>query len=195
MGHSSAPATPDDVALIEGCRRGEPSAQRALFDRYRDRVHAIALHYLKGDGAAAQDATQEVFVRFFNAASGFRAESRVSTYLYRAVANACIDELRRRRRFVFVGDLPEALHPVDESSPATEAGDPALHRAVHALSPKLRMVVLMRYYDDLSYDEIGAALGVSAGTVASRLNRAHEAIGRRLGGDTRVGATGAPDAA
>ncbi len=181
----SAAATLDERALIEGCRRGDPSAQRVVFDRYRDRVHSIALHYLKGDVAGAQDATQEVFVRFFQSAQRFREDARLSSYLYRAVANACIDELRRRRRFVFVGDIPEALHPIAAAAPS--GGDPTLQRAVHALSPKLRMVVLMRYYDELSYDEIGAALGVSAGTVASRLSRAHEALARQLGRDIRDG--------
>lgn len=177
-------ATLDERALLEGCRQGDPSAQRVVFDRYRDRVHAIALHYLKGDAAAAQDATQEVFVRFFRSVDGFRADARLSSYLYRAVANACIDELRRRRRFVFVGDIPEPLHPRVVTQ--GDGADPELQRAVHALSPKLRMVVLMRYYDELSYDEIGAALGVSAGTVASRLSRAHAALAAALGRDIRV---------
>jgi RNA polymerase sigma-70 factor (ECF subfamily) len=179
MSNHGSLAADDEAALIAGCRSGTPEAQRAVFDRYRDRVHAIALHFLKGDEAAAQDVSQEVFVRFFKNAPGFRADARLGTYLYRAVANACTDELRRRRRFVFVGDIPEALHP---QAAAPSAGvDPEIQRAVHSLSPKLRLVVLMRYYDDLSYDEIAAALGVTAGTVASRLSRAHEQLARLLG--------------
>lgn len=179
----SAPAADTEAALIAGCRAGTPEAQRVVFDRYRDRVHAIALHYLKGDDAAAQDVTQEVFVRFFRAAAGFRADAKLSTYLYRAVANACTDELRRRRRFVFVGDIPESLHP--ESAPADGGADPQIQRAVQSLSPKLRLVVLMRYYDDLSYDEIAAALDLTPGTVASRLSRAHEQLARLLGDSFR----------
>jgi len=191
MAESPTPASPDERALIEGCRRGEPSAQRVVFDRYRDRVYGVALHYLRGDAAAAQDATQEVFVRFFQSATRFREDARLVTYLYRSVANACIDELRRRRRFVFVGDMPEPLHPQtdvgawEREALGSASEDGALQQAVHALSPKLRMVVLMRYYEDLSYDEIAAALGVSAGTVASRLSRAHAALSQRLGRDIR----------
>lgn len=192
MADHQTPATPDDGALIEGCRRGDPWAQRVVFDRYREQVFGVALHYLKGDGAAAQDATQEVFVRFFRSAARFREDARLSTYLYRAVANACVDELRRRRRFVFFGDMPEPLHPATMAggSGTTDSGDPELRRAVHALSPKLRMVVLMRYFDELSYDEMAAALGVSAGTVASRLSRAHAALAKQLGPDFRLAEAG-----
>jgi RNA polymerase sigma-70 factor (ECF subfamily) len=168
-----------DGALIAGCRAGDPAAQRALFDRYRDRVYGIALHYLKGDDAAAKDATQEVFVRVFRNISNFRQDARLSTYLYRAVANACTDELRRRRRLVLLGDLPDTMHPLTES-PEPLGGDQRVSSALRALSPKLRLVVLLRYFDDLTYEEIAAALGTTPGTVASRLNRAHAQLARVL---------------
>jgi RNA polymerase sigma-70 factor, ECF subfamily len=173
------PSREEEAELIAGCRAGLPDAQRACFDRYRDRVHSIALHFLRGDDAGAKDATQEVFVRFFRNAAGFRAEARLSTYLYRAVANVCTDELRRRRRLVLVGDIPERLHP--RTAHTEPADDGRVAAAVQRLSPKLRLVVLLRYFDDLSYDEIGAALGVTAGTVASRLNRAHARLATLLG--------------
>lgn len=171
--------TPDsDTALIAGCRQGQPEAQRACFERYRDRVHSIALHFLRGDWDAAHDVTQEVFVRFFRAAPGFRADARLSSYLYRAVANACTDELRRRRRFVF-GDVAERHHPTVQHSDHSDREE--VLAAVQRLSPKLRLVVLMRYFDELSYEEIAEALTVSAGTVASRLSRAHAELAQLLG--------------
>ncbi len=77
-----------------------------MFERYKDRVFSIALNFLKGDDAAAKDVTQEVFVKVFRAAPSFRQDARLSTWLYRIVANACMDELRRRRRLVLVGDVP-----------------------------------------------------------------------------------------
>jgi RNA polymerase sigma-70 factor (ECF subfamily) len=169
-----------DSAIIAGCRDGRPDAQRALFDRYRDRVHSIALHYLRGDDAAAKDVTQEVFVKVFRAAANFREDAAIATYLYRAVANACTDELRRRRRLVLMGDLPVTMHPQTEQAAPRETGG-RVSDAVRQLSPKLRLVVLMRYFDDLSYDEIAAALDVTTGTVASRLNRAHAQLSKTLG--------------
>lgn len=170
----------DERAIIAGCRAGRPDAQRALFERYKDRVHSIALHYLRGDDAAAKDVTQEVFVKVFRAAANFREDATIATYLYRAVANACTDELRRRRRLVLMGDLPVTMHPQTEQTAVREDGG-RVSDALKQLSPKLRLVVLMRYFDDLSYEEIAAALGVTSGTVASRLNRAHEQLSQLLG--------------
>lgn len=182
------PAT--DASIIEGCRAGRPDAQRALFDRYKDRVHSIALHFLRGDDAAAKDVTQEVFVKVFRAAANFREDATIATYLYRAVANACTDELRRRRRLVLMGDLPVTMHPQTEQTAVREEGG-RVSDALKKLSPKLRLVVLMRYFDDLSYDEIAEALDVTAGTVASRLNRAHAQLSDLLG--SKAGRGGVDD--
>lgn len=168
-----------DARTLLGFRQGDPQAQRAVFERYRDRVFSIALHYLKGERAAAQDVTQEVFVRVFRAAASFRQDARLSTWLYRIVVNACLDELKRRRRLLLFGDMPEALHPiVPAADPAEPDADVA--RAVERLSPRLRMAVLLRYFEDLSYEEIAQSLGVTPGTVASRLNRAHAILARDL---------------
>jgi RNA polymerase sigma-70 factor (ECF subfamily) len=168
--------TPD---IVEGCRQGDPTAQRAVFERYRDRVFSIALLFLKGERAAAEDVVQEVFVKAFRALPSFRRDARLSTWLYRIVANACLDELRRRRRLLLFGDLPPAIHPaVPPAEPADPHGDVAA--AVQRLGPRLRIAVLLRYFEDLSYEEIASALGVTVGTVASRLNRAHAILAREL---------------
>lgn len=168
-----------DAECLDACRRGDPAAQRRVFERYRDRVYSIALHYLKGDEAGAKDVTQEVFVKAFRSIGSFERASRLSTWLYRITVNACIDEMRKRRRLVYFGDIPHTIHPhVDAHEPVELDADVAA--AVSRLSPKLRMAILLRYFDDLSYDEIGRALGVTTGTVASRLNRAHATLAREL---------------
>jgi len=169
-----------DADILEGCRRGDPAAQRQVFERYRDRVYSIALHYLRGDAAAAKDMTQEVFVRAFRAAPSFQGTARLSTWLYRIAANACIDELRRRRRLVLFGDVPPVLHPTVAAVEPQDL-DADVAAALRRLTPKLRMAVLLRYFDDLSYDEIASALDCTTGTVASRLNRAHAILARELG--------------
>jgi RNA polymerase sigma-70 factor, ECF subfamily len=168
----------DASELLGGLRRGDRAAQGRFFQLHKDRVYSIALHYLKGDSVAAMDVTQEVFVKVFRSVSSFREDARVTTWLYRIVANACTDELRRRRRFLPFGDLPAAMHPVAEQA---TGGDTEVLAAVERLSPKLRLAVLLRYYDDLSYDQMAEAMGCSPGTVASRLSRAHAALERELG--------------
>ncbi len=168
-----------ETRVLEGCRRGDPEEQRRLFERYRDHVYSIAVHYLRGDESAAKDVTQEVFVKVFRAASSFRRDARFSTWLYRVVVNACVDELRRRRRLVPFGDVPPAIEPVTEAVEPVEA-DADVTAALGRLSPKLRIAVLLRYFEDLSYDEIAEALDCSRGTVASRLNRAHAFLAREL---------------
>jgi RNA polymerase sigma-70 factor (ECF subfamily) len=168
-----------DADTIGGCRRGDTAAQRRVFDRYKDRVFSIALNFLRGDHAGAQDVTQEVFVKVFRSAASFRQDARLSTWLYRITANACMDELRRRRRIVLFGSVPSQLEKAVNPDEPSEI-DPELKAALARLSPKLRIAVLLRYFDDLSYEEIAEALGVTTGTVASRLNRAHKFLAREL---------------
>jgi RNA polymerase sigma-70 factor (ECF subfamily) len=169
-----------DAEILEGCRRGDPEAQRRAFERYRDRVYAVAVRFLKGDEAAAHDVTQEVFVKMFRAAPGFRGEARLSTWLHRIAVNACMDELRRRRRLLFFGDLPDAIHPTTSPDGAPSALRTEVVAAVDRLPARMRITVLLRYFEDLPYDEIARALQCTTGTVASRLHRAHAILAREL---------------
>lgn len=172
-------AEPLDADTLQGCREDDVEAQRRVFDLFKDRVFSIAVDFLKGDEAAATDVSQEVFVKVFRGIRSFREDARFTTWLYRIVVNACKDELRRRRRFLLFANFPERLHPISDP-PESEDVDSRIRAALGRLSPKLRMVVLLRYFEDLSYDEIASTVGVSAGTVASRLNRAHKFLGREL---------------
>jgi RNA polymerase sigma-70 factor (ECF subfamily) len=168
-----------DADTLDGCRRGDPEAQHRVFLQYKDHVFSLALHFFEGDHAAAEDVTQEVFVKVFRAIASFREDARFSTWLYRIVSNACQDEHRRRRRVVLFGTMPQRLHPVAEPS-VPHASSAAIHAALAKLSPKLRIAVLLRYFEDLSYEEIARSLEISEGTVASRLNRAHAALASEL---------------
>ena len=178
-----------DVSMIEGCRRGDPEAMRAFWLAYKDRVYSVALHFFRDDQAIAQDITQDVFIKLFARLQTFRHESEFTTWLYRLVANACMDEQRRRKRWSFFGDAISDTAVAAAPSNDTPADDLFVNReiaeevkaAVASLTPKLRIVILLRYFDDLSYEEMAVALDCSAGTVASRLNRAHQGLARKLG--------------
>src|SRR5579863_10029801 len=91
-----------DTSMIEACRQGDREAFRRLFDAYKDRVYSMAVYALHGDAVAAEDVTQEVFLRVFTRIRQFRGESEFATWLYRLVANACVDEQRRHRRYVLL---------------------------------------------------------------------------------------------
>lgn len=172
-----------DERLIEGCRRGDREAFRALFEACGDRVYSVCLHMLRGDEAAARDLTQQIFVDLFTTIGQFRGASEVTTWLHRLTVNACLDELRRRRRLVPLEEarLEEAPSPEDRAA-ADEAGDRAraIAAAVSKLRPKIRIAILLKHVEDLSYEEMAKVLRCAKGTVASRLNRGHRILARRL---------------
>jgi RNA polymerase sigma-70 factor (ECF subfamily) len=174
----------NDREVIEACRRGEQDAFRALFETYQDRVYSIALRYA-GDRTVALDIAQEVFLKLLSNISEFRGESGFEAWLYRVVVNCCFDRQRRGKMLLFVEDFFDSLRGADctvlEDLMKAEMQQ-HVQGAVAKLSPEHRMVVVLRYTEGLSYDQIAEALGCSAGTVASRLNRAHKILERRLRG-------------
>jgi RNA polymerase sigma-70 factor (ECF subfamily) len=150
--------------LIEACRRGEREAFRALFETYKDKVYSIAFRFT-GDESLAMDIAQDVFLKLFSSIGDFRGDAAFSRRLI-PIADDLLAVLRAP------GDsLDRMLH--------TEMRD-RVRGAVDKLPPDLRMVVVLRYTEGLSYDEIAEVLGCASGTVASRLNRAHKALERRL---------------
>ncbi len=173
----------EQADIIEACKRGDRDAFHLLFEAYKDRVYSIALHY-GGDPSMAHDVTQQVFLKLFTTIDRFRQDSEFATWLYRIVANACVDEQRKRKRFVPFS--PE----VEVKDPGTRSQEQTYHRreiadsvrgAIAELSPKLRMPILLKYVEGLSYDEIAQTLGCSIGTVSSRLNRGHKMLATKLG--------------
>ena len=176
---------PAKERVIESCRRGDRESFRLLFETYKDRVYTVALYFFGGDEQAAADVTQQVFLKLFTRIAQFRREAEFTTWLYRLTINACIDERRRGRKF---DPLDEAVAPrtahgryaAEEGAERREASE-AVREAVASLRPKLRAVVLLKYFEELSYEEIAEVLGCSKGTVASRLNRGHKALARKLG--------------
>jgi RNA polymerase sigma-70 factor (ECF subfamily) len=170
--------------IIEACKRGDREAFRLLFEKHKNNVYSIALYFFGGDAATASDVTQQVFLKLFDKIGQFHGDAEFTTWLYRLVTNACVDEQRKRRRFVPLGDAFEETEPAEDSKQDDTAArsqvSDTVKSAVAALKPKLRVVMLLKYFEELSYDEIAEVLGCSKGTVASRLNRAHKALARKL---------------
>jgi RNA polymerase sigma-70 factor (ECF subfamily) len=173
-----------DEQTLDACRRGDSEAFRQLFEIYKDRVYSIAVAFFDGDDAAAKDITQQVFLKLMTRVGQFQNRSQFSTWLYRLVTNSCLDRKRALRRFVFFGAMTEIEAKPQRGSIEDRfirrEIEASVQSAIAALKPKLRMAVLLKYFEDLSYEEIAAALGCSKGTVASRLNRAHQILARKL---------------
>jgi RNA polymerase sigma-70 factor (ECF subfamily) len=171
--------------LIAACQRGDKAAFGLLFEAYKDKVYSIAIHFFHGDETAAKDITQQVFLKLFTKVQQFRHRADFGTWLYRLVVNACMDEQRHRGRFVAFDDITDLWsnwtqrETPDEPLVRQEVVD-LVQDAVAKLKPKLRMAILLKYFEDLSYEEMARVLGCSTGTVASRLNRAHKVLARKL---------------
>jgi RNA polymerase sigma-70 factor (ECF subfamily) len=170
-----------DREALQRAIAGDRDAQRLLFEQHAPRVRAIALGFF-GDQATASDVVQEVFVKLLSRAHQFRGDAALSTWLHRLVVNACLDERRAVRRLVAISDAGaiEASGPGLEERAERRERDEIVREAVAGLSPPVRLAVLLRYFHDLSYEEMASAMGCSSGTVASRLSRGHAALARSL---------------
>jgi RNA polymerase sigma-70 factor (ECF subfamily) len=172
----------NDRELVEACRRGDRDAFRALFETHKDKVYSIALRFT-GEEALAMDIAQDTFLKLFSSIGEFRGDSAFSTWVYRLVVNACLDHKRRSWRMIPIADeLIAVLRAPGDSLDAVLHSEMRgrVRAAVDKLPPDLRMTVVLRYTEGLAYEEIARILDCSTGTVASRLNRAHKALERRL---------------
>ena len=172
--------------IIESCRLGDRDAFRALYDLYKDRVYSISLYFFHGDPAVASDVTQQVFLKVMTSIQQFRGDAEFSTWLYRLVVNACMDVARSRKSDAISADRSRmeafAAPGSQEEDYAHAQMANAVRAAVSVLPPKFRIAVLLRYFEDLSYEQMAKALHCSMGTVASRLSRGHKMLAERLKG-------------
>lgn len=176
-----------DSDLVAACMQpdseGFESAFEELFNRYRERVYSIAFR-ITGTAVDAMDVVQDSFSLVFRKLQGFRGGSLFSTWLFRIVVNCSIDHRRRNHKRPITSlqmGTEAAEEPVDQRpSPGDRAETTELggqvQEAISLLSPKLRVILALRYLEDMTYEDLAATLGLSLGTVKSRLARAHLAL-------------------
>ena len=184
--------------LVRACQEVEPTALqgefRDLYDRYKDRVYNVC-YRITGNPTDALDASQETFGIVFRRIREFRFQSRFSSWVYRIAVNASID-LRRRSRTRRIASLESITESRGDEGARFELADQnvempsaaasrkeledEIQSAIDRLSDKLRSMIVLRYTENLSYEEIAETLEISLGTVKSRLSRAHEALDREL---------------
>ncbi len=184
---------PDQNLVLEAQQGDQDTRVEAfgqLYDKYRAQVERVCRQYSRNPHDVS-DAAQETFVTLYRKLDGFRFEGTISSWINRIASNASIDIKRatRSRPWKAFGDLRESAdrddHKAtfqDESadapfeSPALQELQTDVRKAIAGLSEKLREVVILRYFENLPYDDIAARLNISLGTVKSRLFRAHEAL-------------------
>lgn len=184
MTHEFVCREPERDHIIVACQQGDRDAFHLLFEKHKDRVYSIALHF-SGNDATAHDIAQQVFLKLITNIRQFNWQSEFNTWLYRMVANTCFDEQRRWRRLIPFGEAQEVKvmrvkEDVEMTYKQVERAE-MVRAAISRLRPKLRMPILLKYIEGLSYEEIAQVLGCSMGTVASRLNRGHKALAQQLG--------------
>ena len=172
-----------DAELVARARRGDEAAFEQLVLRHQRYAFNLA-YRVTGNYAEAEDVTQEAFVRAWRGLPGFRGQARFATWLYRIVYNLCLNRLPRLRRELLQAEpLEEAVVNPDPAPPdvfEVQERLAFLHDELNRLPAKYRLVLTLRYLQDLSYAEIAAALDVPMGTVKTHLHRARRLLTERL---------------
>jgi len=185
----------DKQDLIARCQEGDRQAFDELVARYQRYVFNIIYQHL-GPTDQLEDIAQEVFLRIFKFIGSFRREASLESWIYKVTLNYIRSHLRKQslqRRMLIQerandDDGPELL----ERLPATRHADPAetivpqqiaeqIRKAVYSLKPIYRDVLIMRELQEMSYQEIADILGISIGTVKSRISRARELVREMIG--------------
>ncbi len=178
-----------DIVRLAQRRSSRRQAMGVLFERFRGRVYNTALRIV-GAPDHASDVLQDVFVLLFRKIHRFKERAVFASWVYRITVNSSLDHLRRIRRSPRTSVPPLVLdgpgEAVDLSGPERSAAlrdlEGHVRDALMTLSDRLRIVVILRYLEGLSYADIAEILDCSIGTVKSRLNRAHTAMRRELAG-------------
>ena len=172
----------NDMALVRAAASGEREAFETLVRQHTGRVYNIALRVC-GNPADAEDVAQEVFLKLYRSLDRFEGESAFSTFLYRVTTNAALDLLRQRKRREaepLETEESAALPAGSGDLPEEELTRRELRRAVRRGMEKLpagqRAALALRELEGLSYAEIANVLGLSEGTVKSRIARGRERL-------------------
>jgi RNA polymerase sigma-70 factor (ECF subfamily) len=170
--------------ILEACRNGDSEALNRLFSDNQKMVFSVANGFFGGNRQMAEDVTQKVFLRLFTNIATFRGEAKLETWLYRVTINLCIDEQKKKKRFLnfsgwFEPEFTAIKIDQDEKIYQHEISD-EIRQAIGSLKIKFRLPILLKYVEELSYREMAEVLKCSEGTIASRLSRGLKMLGQKL---------------
>jgi RNA polymerase sigma-70 factor (ECF subfamily) len=164
--------------LIEGCRKGERAAQRALYDRFCRKMTVLCLRYSKTT-AEAEDILQEGFVKVFNAIKDFRQESKLETWITRIMVNTALNVQRKKLYLYPMVDVQEIELPENEIS-VSGIHFKQLLEMIQGLPQGCQIVFNLFAIEGYSHKEIAEQLGISEGTSKSQFARAKSLLQQKL---------------
>ena len=174
-----------EQTLIQQAQKGDHDAFAALVDEHQRYVYNLALRIVKDENEAL-DLTQETFVRAWTALPNFKGQSQFRTWLYRIVTNLCYNRLPNLRRSLndLGDDVMEDIPETNFNTPAQEFESNEirqhLYRAIDSLDANYKILITLRYQNELSYDEIAVTLNLPLGTVKTGIFRAKEQLRKSL---------------
>ena len=172
-----------DALLVRRAASGDADAFEALVQASQHRIYALCLR-MTGSPQDVQDLAQEALLRIYRSLSSFREQANFDTWAYRIATNACIDELRRRKRseLLSMEALQEAGHELPSQAPCPEEAAirrenlEELQRAILQLPADQRAAVVLRDVQGLSYEQVANALDLNLNTVKSRICRGRQRL-------------------
>ena len=170
---------PTERDLVERCRAGDEGAFQELVDTYKNLVFALIARTVQ-DRSRAEDLAQDVFLRIHRGLPYFRGEARLSTWIYRIVANVCLQEQGRPRPAASLDDERTRVRPsADRRFDDLELRD-RLEKAIARLPGNYRLLVAAHYLDGVQYEDLAEALQMPLGTIKTQIYRAKQQLRRLL---------------
>jgi RNA polymerase sigma-70 factor (ECF subfamily) len=159
----------DEHELVARCQAGDEAAFSELVDRYKNLVYGM-VYRMVNDRNQADDLAQEVFLKVHRGLPYFRGEARLATWIYRIVANVCVQARAKRRELTPAGDLPDR-GAADASFSDLELRD-RLEKAIAQLPDQYRLLIAAHYLQGVQYEALAESLNIPLGTVKTHLYRA-----------------------
>lgn len=171
---------PHEEHMVEACRNGDRRAFNALVREHQQRVFHVVRRMVKSDDDAL-DITQEVFIRAWKGIDRFKGDAKIFTWLYRIAVNLSLNHLRSAwfRSFIPLGEDHERFGATDQNVHEAIEQDEAklaVSSAIEKLPPKQRAVFVLRYYEELPYEEISGILKTSVGGLKANYHHAVKKI-------------------
>lgn len=170
----------EDVLLVQDCLRGNPRAQKALFDKFAPKMLSVCNRYMK-DRADTEDAFQLAMVKVFKKLGDFKNEGPLEGWIRRIMVNTCLDELRRAQRFITdksMEDVSFRIEVQEEISSKLMADD--LISLIQKMPSGYRVVFNMFAIEGYSHQEIAESLEISESTSKSQYLRARAYLRQRI---------------